>query len=83
MYPFKNKNNFEITIIISSYILKSIEIMIFEPTLLIIISLKAEKLLLYSRLLFGLILLDIIKFVILNLCLIIFSNVGKNSKVKI
>ncbi|CAK80450.1 unnamed protein product (macronuclear) [Paramecium tetraurelia] len=83
MYPFRNRENSETTIIISSYILKSIEVMIFEPTLLIIISFKSEKLLLYTRLLFGLILLDIIKFVILNLCLIIFSNVGKNSKVKI
>ncbi|CAD8160255.1 unnamed protein product [Paramecium octaurelia] len=83
MFPFRNRKNSETTIIISSYILKSIEVMIFEPTLLIIISFKSEKLQLYTRLLFGLILLDIIKFVILNLCLIIFSNVGKNSKVKI
>ncbi|CAD8161583.1 unnamed protein product [Paramecium pentaurelia] len=83
MYPFRNRNNSENTIIISSYILKSIEVMVFEPILLILISFNAEKLELYTRLLFGLILLDIIKFVILNLCLIIFSNVGKNSKVKI
>ncbi|CAD8080088.1 unnamed protein product [Paramecium sonneborni] len=82
MYPYKDRNNFETTIIISSYILKSIEVIVFEPILLILISFD-NNFLLYTRLLFGLILLDIIKFVILNLCLIIFSNVGKNSKVKI
>lgn len=44
MYPFRNKNNSETTIIISSYILKSIEVMVFEPILLILISFKSEKL---------------------------------------
>ncbi|CAD8095138.1 unnamed protein product [Paramecium sonneborni] len=83
MYPFKDKNNSVTTFIISSYILKSIEVIVFEPILLIQISFNTEKLHFYTRLLFGLILLDIIKFVILNLCLIIFSNIGKNSKVKI
>lgn len=38
MYPVKNKTNATNTFIISSYILKSIEVMVFEPILLILLS---------------------------------------------
>lgn len=75
------KSSFHIinTIIISCYILKSIEIVIFEPALLIIVILNFPE----ERIVIILIFVDIIKYITLNIYLVIFSETGQRNTIKI
>ncbi|CAD8066909.1 unnamed protein product [Paramecium primaurelia] len=78
--PKKQIKNIINTIMISSYILKSIEIILFEPSLLLFLSLSKD----YQTwsLIFILVIVDILKYVILNIYLVIFSETGQNNTLK-
>lgn len=75
--PIKNYGNIANTIMISSYILKSIEVIMFEPVLLIIMSVKVStKNFDHGSIIYILIIVDILKYAFLNIYLAIFSETG-------
>ncbi|CAK86051.1 unnamed protein product (macronuclear) [Paramecium tetraurelia] len=84
--PKKQIKNITNTIMISSYILKSIEVIIYDAPLLILMSLhdglSGYINLKNSSLIFILLIADILKYVILNIYLVIFSETGQNNTIK-
>ncbi|CAD8087679.1 unnamed protein product [Paramecium sonneborni] len=84
--PKKKITNITNTIMISSYILKSIEVIMFEPLLLVSISISDSltKNIDFNNwsLIFILVIVDILKYVLLNIYLVIFSETGQNNTLK-
>ena len=74
------------TLLLSCYILKSIEVLIFEPILLIIISLKLNNddvEILWRQTIYVLIIIDIVKYAILNIYLFVYGAFAVQIKNKV
>ena len=74
------------TLMLSCYILKSIEVLIFEPILLIIISLKLNNddvEILWRQTIYVLIIFDIVKYAILNIYLFVYGAFAVQIKNKV
>ena len=74
------------TLMLSCYILKSIEVLVFEPILLIIISLKLnndDEEILWRQSIYVLIIIDIVKYAILNIYLFVYGAFAVQIKSKV
>jgi hypothetical protein len=72
-------NNSVCTLFLSCYILKSIEVVVFEPILLVIFSMTFsvhDYEITYRHIVFILVLFDITKYIILNLYLLIYGSIA-------
>lgn len=84
--PIRNRSNMINTLLISNYILKSIEVIIFEPALVIFIVFRFMENNIdgpYVTAIFILVIVDMGKYVLLNVYLIIFSSIGRRNKVSL